>query len=214
MNICSCLQSTHNDKQLLLRNSTLCEGTTVSKDGILCSSCKINLSWQLWKLLPVSFAMLTCLQTMLTWLNSWTGRGLIVQRWPIATWELIIASSVCVKNHLHIASTVSLRWWNIISWNTYSVHSQNSPYLFIFYDSCLTFPVLSLLFVFVTLIALSTNSSVTDLYFYTILGDDRALRFNGLAFKKPFVIISADEIRKSKQFLSNSISISCLESHH
>lgn len=74
----------------------------------------------------VSFAMLTCLQTMLTWLNSWTGRGLIVQRWPIATWELIITSSVCVKTNLHIVSTVSLRWWNIISWYTCSVHSQNS----------------------------------------------------------------------------------------
>jgi len=29
--------------------------------------------------------------------------------------------SVCVKNHLHITSTVSVRWWNIINWNTCGV---------------------------------------------------------------------------------------------
>ena len=40
--------------------------------------------------------------------------------------------SVCVKNHLHITSTVSVSWWNIISWNTCSVHARYFLHLFIF----------------------------------------------------------------------------------
>lgn len=44
--------------------------------------------------------------------------------------------SVCVKNHLHITFTVSLRWWIIISWKTYSVRGRDSLCLFSF---CFTF---------------------------------------------------------------------------
>lgn len=33
--------------------------------------------------------------------------------------------SVCVKNNLHIASTVSERRWNVISWNTCCAHGQH-----------------------------------------------------------------------------------------
>lgn len=54
--------------------------------------------------------------------------------------------SVCVKRHLHITSTVSVRWWNIISWKTRTVHGRNflRLYLFFFfllYIFCVRLPV-------------------------------------------------------------------------
>lgn len=60
-------------------------------------------------LLLVSFAMLTCLQTTLTWLNSRIRRGLIAQRWPVATWEPIIGGHAqCVWRTICISLPLSL----------------------------------------------------------------------------------------------------------
>lgn len=57
----------------------------------------------------VSFAMLTCLQTTLTWLNSRIRRGLIALRWPVATWEPIIGGHAqCVWRTICISLPLSL----------------------------------------------------------------------------------------------------------
>lgn len=60
-------------------------------------------------LLLISFAMLTCLQTALTWLNSRIRRGLIAPRWPVATWEPIIGGQAqCVWSAICISHPLSL----------------------------------------------------------------------------------------------------------
>lgn len=45
--------------------------------------------------------------------------------------------SVCVKNDLHISSTVSVRWWNIISWNTHSVHARHFLAFIYLFSPCI-----------------------------------------------------------------------------
>lgn len=93
-------------------------------------------------LLLVSFAMLTRLQSTLTWLNSRRRRGLIAQRWPVAIWEPIIGGHAqCVKDYLHISSTVSVRWWNTISWNPHAVSMVGTSCIYLFLPNIFCLPV-------------------------------------------------------------------------
>lgn len=94
-------------------------------------------------LLLISFAMLTCLQTTLTWLNSRIRRGLIAPRWPVATWEPIIGGQAqCVWSAICISHPLSL-WGDgtlLAGKLALSTVGTSCVYIFFFFF-CFTFSV-------------------------------------------------------------------------
>lgn len=91
-------------------------------------------------LLLVSFAMLTCLQTTLTRLNSRIRRGLIAQRWPVATWEPIIGGHAqCVWRTICISLPLSLWGDGTLLAGTLAVSTLGASCIYLFF--CLTFSV-------------------------------------------------------------------------
>lgn len=86
----------------------------------------------------ISFAMLTRLQTTLKWLNSSIRRGLIGQRWPVATWESIIGGHAqCVWRTICISLPLCL-WGD----GTLAISTVGTPciYLFLLYVFCVCPP--------------------------------------------------------------------------
>lgn len=63
--------------------------------------------------------------------------------------------SVCVKHHLHITSSVSVRWWNIISWNTKRPRSASPAFIYFY----LTFSTSVCLFLCQTLLCMIFSST-------------------------------------------------------
>lgn len=95
-------------------------------------------------LLLVSFAMLTCLQTTLTWLNSRIRRGLIALRWPVATWEPIIGGHAqCVWRNICISLPLSLWGDGTLLAGTLAASTVGTSciYLFLPYIFCVCLPV-------------------------------------------------------------------------
>lgn len=84
--------------------------------------------------LLVSFAMLTCLQTTLTWLNSRIRRGLIARSWPVATWEPIIGGHAqCVWRTICISLPLSLWGDGTLLAGTLAVSTAGTSCIYLFF---------------------------------------------------------------------------------
>lgn len=94
-------------------------------------------------LILISFAMLTRLQTTLKWLNSSRWRGLIGQRWPVATWESIIGGHAqCVWRSICISLSLCLWGDGTLLAGTLAISKAGTPcvYLFLLYIFCVCPP--------------------------------------------------------------------------
>lgn len=85
-------------------------------------------------LILIPFAMLTRLQTTLKWLNSSIRRGLIGQRWPVATWESIIGGRAqCVWRSICISLPLCLWGDGTLLAGTLAIFKAGTPCIYLFF---------------------------------------------------------------------------------